>query len=131
VNEFFRPKRADIDFVHERAELVKLRKDTLPAFRLARLLQKRTVENPAAWELTALIAQDSHGRGFAVLVDEVISQQQIVIKPLGEELRGKSGIMGSAILGDGRPSLILDLHELARSAHSTSSSKIKEIREAA
>jgi two-component system chemotaxis sensor kinase CheA len=46
------------------------------------------------------------------VVDDIINQQQIVIKKLGEDVRGQKGIIGSAIMADGMPSLILDLLEL-------------------
>jgi two-component system chemotaxis sensor kinase CheA len=51
-------------------------------------------------------------RSFAVLVDDILHQQQVVIKKLGDEIKNQKGFMGSTILGDGRPALILDLIEL-------------------
>lgn len=49
---------------------------------------------------------------FVVLVDDIIGQQQIVIKQMGYELSHLRGYVGSAILGDGKPALIMDLAEL-------------------
>jgi len=57
------------------------------------------------------------GRPFAVIVDDIIGQNQIVIKRLGPEVAHLKGFGGSAILGDGRPSLILELSELAQKAN--------------
>lgn len=49
---------------------------------------------------------------YAIVVDDIVRQQQIVIKKIGAELSGHKGFMGSTILGDGRPAFILDLKEL-------------------
>ncbi len=114
ISEFFRPHEGEINFVYERSELLTLREETLPAFRLASLMKRNEKEQKPAWLLNALIIRDSSRAAFAVLVDQIVCQQQIVIKPLGSELRGKIGVMGSAILGDGRPALILDLFELIK-----------------
>lgn len=115
INEFFRAKKEDINSVYGRAELLTLRGETLPVYHLNLLIRKDQKEKIESWNLTALIARDSNKKAFAVMVDEVISQQQIVIKPLGQELQGKLGMMGSAILADGKPALILDLFELTKS----------------
>jgi two-component system chemotaxis sensor kinase CheA len=51
---------------------------------------------------------------FALLTDEVIGKQQIVIKQLGQDMARVRGISGGAILGDGRAALILDLNEIVQ-----------------
>jgi len=68
-------------------------------------------------------------RSFGVAVDDVLIQQQIVIKKLGEDLKGKQGIMGSAIMSDGMPSLIVDLFELFKKDLSASKAH-KDFKEA-
>jgi two-component system chemotaxis sensor kinase CheA len=50
-------------------------------------------------------------RRTALLVDELLGQQQVVAKTLGESLGKVPGISGGAILGDGRVGLILDVGE--------------------
>ena len=122
VNEFFRPKEKDVNFVREREELLTVRDETIQAFRLSNLILRKPDKAVPASDLTALIARDSQGRGTAVLVDEILSQQQIVIKPLGADLKGKRGFLGYAILGDGKPSLILDLHELTQAVRKVNNS---------
>jgi two-component system, chemotaxis family, sensor kinase CheA len=47
----------------------------------------------------------------ALMVDELLGQQQVVAKPLGEALGRIPGFSGGAILGDGRVGLILDVRE--------------------
>ena len=51
-------------------------------------------------------------KSFALVVDEIFHHQQVVIKQLGEEAHYRKGYMGSSILGDGLPAVILDLFEL-------------------
>jgi two-component system chemotaxis sensor kinase CheA len=60
------------------------------------------------WEALILIVE-GEGRRCGVLVDDLLGQQQIVIKSLGEQFRNVRGVSGSAILGDGCVSLILDV----------------------
>lgn len=49
---------------------------------------------------------------FAVGVEDVIKQLQVVVKPPTKEISGREGIMGTTILGDGKPALIIDLVNL-------------------
>lgn len=115
VSEFFRPQASDINQVYDRSELLTLREEPLLVLRLSSLIGRSGTQSKPASSLTALIIRDPSHRAFAVLVDRIVSQQQVVIKPLGAEIKGKPGIMGSAILGDGKPALILDLFELTKS----------------
>ena len=50
------------------------------------------------------------------MVDELIGQQQVVIKPLGSTMQGIQGLSGGAIMPDGRVGLILDVVGLSRAA---------------
>jgi two-component system chemotaxis sensor kinase CheA len=116
VSEFFRPKEANINNACERSEILTIRNETLPAFRLANLIDRPENRQTVSWDLTAIVVRDSSSKkSFALLVDRIVAQQQVVIKPLGKEVKGRVGIMGSAILGDGKPALILDLVELVKS----------------
>jgi two-component system chemotaxis sensor kinase CheA len=53
------------------------------------------------------------GRKVGLVVDDVISQQQVVIKPLGAGLGDTEYLSGAAILSDGRVGLILNVDRLA------------------
>jgi two-component system, chemotaxis family, sensor kinase CheA len=48
------------------------------------------------------------GRPVALVVDELLGKQEVVIKSLGESVQNVRGVAGGAILGDGRIGLILD-----------------------
>jgi two-component system chemotaxis sensor kinase CheA len=56
------------------------------------------------------------GERFGLVVDELLGQQQIVIRNLGECLESVQGIASGAILGDGRVGLILDVEQVLRTA---------------
>ena len=60
-----------------------------------------------------VVVVESHGRKIGLLVDDVLTQQQVVIKGLGEGLPGTGYLSGAAILSDGRVGLILNTHEIA------------------
>jgi two-component system chemotaxis sensor kinase CheA len=55
----------------------------------------------------------------ALLVDELLGQQQVVAKTLGDGLGKVAGVSGGAILGDGRVGLILDVNETVALAQAT------------
>lgn len=55
-----------------------------------------------------LLVVENRGRDFALQVDEVLGQRQVVIKPFDRALAHHPGVSGSAILGDGRVALILN-----------------------
>lgn len=101
-----RPTPDRLSTVAGRGELVRLRDELLPVFRLARLFEiDGAVEDPTGGLL--VVVDDGDGK-CAVLVDELLGQQQVVAKSLGEYVGAVDGVSGGAILGDGRVGLILD-----------------------
>lgn len=107
IEESIRPKKEDISTVQQRGELINVRGSLLPMVRLHNLYNVQPKKmNP--WEALILIVE-GEGRRCGILVDDLLGQQQIVIKSLGEQFRNIRGISGSAILGDGRIGLILDV----------------------
>lgn len=107
IEKSIRPKKEDVSTVQQRGELINVRGSLLPVVRLHNLYNvqpKKT--NP--WEALILIVE-GEGRRCGILVDDLLGQQQIVIKSLGEQFQNSRGISGSAILGDGHVGLILDV----------------------
>lgn len=51
-------------------------------------------------------------QSFAIGITDIMRQQQVVVKPPTKEILNKQGVMGTTILGDGKPSLIIDLINL-------------------
>jgi two-component system chemotaxis sensor kinase CheA len=110
VYESLSPTKDLVHHVNGVGECLKIRGEVIPLFRISKTLQRNIKEKPIH-EQIAIIVNDEH-KSFAVLVDDITHQQQVVIKKLGDEIGYQKGVMGSSILGDGRPSFILDLIEL-------------------
>ena len=111
VHESLQPAKRDLHHISGAGDVFSLRGEHLPLYQLHALLGRRTSLQPA--EQIAIVVR-THAQPFAVLVDDIIGQHQVVIKKLGDEHRHLRGFSGSAILGDGLPSLILELPELIR-----------------
>lgn len=107
IEESIRPKKDDVSTIQQRGELINVRGDVLPMVRLHQLYNVEPKKYDP-WEALILIVE-SEGQRCGILVDDLIGQQQIVIKSLGEQFRNVKGVSGSAILGDGRVGLILDV----------------------
>jgi two-component system chemotaxis sensor kinase CheA len=83
------------------------REDILPLFYLGEELGSQDSSRDAI----AIII--SHADTLiAVGVTDIMKQQQVVVKPPTKEIHGRKGIMGTTILGDGKPALIIDLEDL-------------------
>jgi len=107
IEQTIRPKPEQLSTVQQRGELCMVRGRLLPLTRLHRLfgVTPRTTD-PA--DALVVIVQDNQ-RAACVLVDELLGQQQVVIKSLGDGIGAVPGVTGGAILGDGGISLILDI----------------------
>jgi two-component system chemotaxis sensor kinase CheA len=119
VHEALKPAAQDVKMTTGLGEVLMLRGENLPIYRLGQLLGKKT--DTPAWEMIAIIVRSS-GQAFALLVDDIIGQYQVVIKQLGKELQGTKGVSGSTILGDGRPALILEPYDLLKKVSAGKSS---------
>ncbi len=114
IQESIKPSKEEVHVFAGVGEILSVRGTNYPLFRLSNLLNRKVKAKPAS-ECIAIIVH-SGGSPFSVLIDEILGQQQVVIKQLGEELKGLKGVSGGAILGDGRAALILDLNELVGQA---------------
>jgi two-component system, chemotaxis family, sensor kinase CheA len=108
---------ARIELVHG-APVYRLRGRLLPLVYLDQELGIRNGTNhgasrPAPINIVVLQAED---RKFGLMVDEIIDTEEIVVKPLGKQLKGVIAYSGATIMGDGRVALILDVLGLAQRA---------------
>ncbi len=110
VHESLKPTEKMINSISGFGECLNLRGDVLPLFNVGTTLKRKTDEGNSTDKIAVIV--HSSDFKFAVLVDDILHQQQVVIKTLGEEIKNTKGFMGSSILGDGRPAFILDLNEL-------------------
>ena len=114
VQMALRPAREAISSVHGVGEVLDLRGKLLPIHRLHRRFGI-TACAAAPWEGILVILEIS-GKVSALLVDEMVSKQEVVIKNLGGYMQGMPGIAGGAVLGDGNIALILDPGSLLEAA---------------
>ena len=91
--------------------MVRIRDDHLAALDLAELLD---VPVAPGREPSILVVVESEGRRAALLVDELVGQQQVVVKNLETHYRRVPDVSGATILGNGRVALILDVAALVR-----------------
>ena len=116
IQRCFRPEPSAVHTVQGRGEMVHTGGEVLPLFRLHRAL--RVVGAQEASTEGILMVVGDGDRRVAILVDELLGQQQVVAKPLGEAVGRVRGLTGGAILGDGRVGLILDVDELVEAHRS-------------
>jgi two-component system chemotaxis sensor kinase CheA len=91
------------------APLLRLRGHLLPLISMAEVLGR---PRPEASALTVVVVQADDLR-FGICVDEVHDTQEIVVKPIGRQLKALPTYAGATILGDGRVALILDVPGIA------------------
>ena len=95
-------------------EVVRLRDTVIPLLRIGEMLQVPEWQYRPERSYAVIIGIAHHRLGL--IVDDLVGQKEIVIKPLGAYLKKVPGIAGSTILGDGRVVMILDIGELVRQA---------------
>lgn len=110
VVESFRPERDIVHVVKGQGEFVSLRGQHIPVIRLSDVFEL-TTDRIEPWEGILVCVETEAGR-IAVMVDELVGRQQVVIKPLGKALAKQREISGGAILGSGDIALILNVDEL-------------------
>ena len=113
IQESFKPKKSECHSVKGKGEVIMFRGDLIPLIRLDSLFgfNKNSSSNKAngpPWEKLVVVVENQEKRR-CLLVDELLGQEEIVIKSLGGMLKDTKGVAGGAILGDGRIGLILDI----------------------
>jgi two-component system chemotaxis sensor kinase CheA len=105
VLEIVEVRGRDVRTVSTR-EVISLRGATLPLVRLARFFDLAGARAPDRFFVVVVgLAQERLG----IAVDELVGQQDVVVKPLGAQLRGIRGIAGATDLGSRRTVLVLDV----------------------
>ena len=96
-------------------EVIRIRQEVIPILRLDRVLG---VSNPREELDNRYVVNVGLGmQRIGLVVDELLGQQEIVIKSLGEYLGSITGVAGSTILGDGRVIMIIDVADLIQSIY--------------
>lgn len=111
IVESLRPQPADIHPVVGRGDVMALRGEYLPLLYLHnRFSIERAVTDPCQG-IVIVVQEETAGR-VGVVVDELLGQQQVVVKSLEANYEPVEGVSGATILGNGRVALILDVARL-------------------
>jgi len=94
--------------------VVQVRDEYLPVVDLERVFEVPRFDHAHASDIMVVV--ESEGMRVALLVDELLGQQQVVVKNLEANYRKVPDISGATIMGDGRVALILDIGALVRRA---------------
>ena len=105
----------EIELVHD-TPVYRLRGNLLPLVYLDRELRLRPLVSGQTRSLSSIVVLQADSRQFGLLVDDIVDTEEIVVKPLGEQLKGINIYSGATIMGDGRVALILDVMGLAQQA---------------
>jgi len=105
IEQALRPVPGQIHTVQHRGEMIQVRGQLIPLIQLGKLFSFASRIDPCDH---MVVICNCDGKSVGIVVDDLIGQQQVVIKTLGERFQGLKGVAGAAILGDGRVGLILD-----------------------
>ena len=106
----------------EGKSVLKLRDEVLPLVNMADIFEIEKVLIPEKYLYVVILGLGASKIGL--IVDRFIGQEEIVIKSLGEFLKGLPGIAGATIRGDGRVTLIVDVASLMKLAKETHNKKL-------
>ncbi|MES2901766.1 MAG: chemotaxis protein CheA [Pseudomonadota bacterium] len=114
VVESLQPDAADIKEIAGLGRVIKVRGEYLPLIPLYQMFGITPRFTDPADGIVVILEAD--GRKAGLFIDDLVGQQQVVVKNLESNYRKVTGISGATILGDGGVSLILDVSALMRSS---------------
>lgn len=117
VVESLKPTAEDFREISGHGKVMKVRGEYLPLISLAEVFNVESSHVELSKGLIVILESD--GKKAALFVDDLIGQQQIVVKNLESNYRKVIGISGATILGDGGVALIVDVAALLRTSKST------------
>ncbi|HEX4938716.1 MAG TPA: chemotaxis protein CheW, partial [Candidatus Kapabacteria bacterium] len=114
IVESLQPDLALVNRVAGGCDVFRLRNEYIPIIRLAEIFG--VVPRNEGLEKCLLVVVETGNAKVALVVDDLLGQQQVVIKSMEANYRKVEGISGATILGDGTVSLILDITDLIQMA---------------
>jgi two-component system chemotaxis sensor kinase CheA len=114
VNEIFHLDLSNTNIV-DGQEVIIVRGKAVPLYYLKNWLVRGCMGKPVTDEIEShVVILSVSGRRVGFVVDQLIGQEEVVIKPLGKMLQGTHGMAGATITGDGTIALILDVPGLLK-----------------
>ncbi|MBU9610061.1 chemotaxis protein CheW, partial [Burkholderia multivorans] len=117
VMESLQPSNDDIYTVGNGERVVRVRGEYLPLVALHEVFSVEGARTDPTQGIVTIM--ETEGRRFAMLIDELVGQQQVVVKNLETNYRKVHGISAATILGDGSVALIVDVAALNRETRAT------------
>jgi two-component system chemotaxis sensor kinase CheA len=117
IEQSVRPKPREISSVLEQGRMLEFQGHEIPMYHLGELFGIPEAQSDCTRGLVVVV--ECEDREVGLVVDELLGQQQIVIKSLGGGLQEKPGLSGGAIMPDGKVALILDIAGLVMLAENT------------
>ena len=114
VERLLRANEAKSSTVFSKGEMLRVQDSLVPLFSLNTLFDISDAADDRAERV--IVVLENEDKPLALVVDEVLGQQQTVIKSLGDAFDPVSGVVGGAIMPDGKVGLILDVSGLAELA---------------
>lgn len=115
IERSVRPMASELSSVLNRGTLLVTDDGLVPLLHLGTLFEEPGAEPDPCRAIVVIC--EAGGRSVGLVACELLGQQQTVIKGLGDDLRGASGLAGGAIMSDGRVGLILDVTGLVTLAN--------------
>ncbi len=112
IVESFKPEKDLISSVEGNVEVIEYRDEYIPLIRLSEALYQSKHKKPLTDSILVIV--ESNGKKYGFQADELIGQQQIVVKSLDTNYQNVGGLSGATILGDGKVALILDIEGIVK-----------------
>lgn len=112
VMESLQPTRDDIKEINGKGRVLKIRQEYLPMISLFEYFNIEPINTDPVKGIVVIVETD--GKRAAIVVDDLVGQQQVVVKNIESNYKKIPGVSGATILGDGGVSLILDVSALLR-----------------
>ena len=112
VVESFQIQEGVVNTVGQGSQLVKVRDEYMPVIELEKVFQVPRENSEKKSDIMVVV--EAEGNRVVLLVDELLGQQQVVVKNLESNYRKVPNVSGATILGDGKVALILDTAALVR-----------------
>jgi len=106
IRETIKAKEEDIKLIKD-IEVIRVRDEIIPIIRLDKEFGIKTLRRKE--DPFSVVIVEGRTKSIGLVVDSVLGEQDIVVKPLGGFIKKVKGIAGATILGDGRIALILDV----------------------
>ncbi|MEN8721147.1 MAG: chemotaxis protein CheA [Oceanococcaceae bacterium] len=120
VVESMQVQPADLRSVGGERSLLKVREEFVPVIRMDEFFGYRGSTEADRNEASLVVVVEDDHEKVALVINELVGQQQVVVKNLETHYKPVPGIAGATILGDGRVSLIVDVGGLQRAARQRS-----------